>query len=80
MSIFIQVIPTGTVNGTNTIFTVTSTSLGTGSVTAFEWYHEGTLMNSNTDYIWSQGSSTATVTMSIPPGSGDTLNSWLFQQ
>lgn len=69
---------TGTVNGINPLFTL---STGTSEV-----YVNGVLVSSSTDYATSTGttSGTATQTITFVPGStpqsGDSLTVWLFNQ
>jgi hypothetical protein len=74
--------PGGSVNGTNTIFTLTNTA---PAITSFEFYRGGQLLTPPNDYTFTlsgivAGTSTATVTMILPPQTGDILIGWLWQQ
>lgn len=76
MSTFASQIPTGSVDGTNTLFTV---SINTSPLNGFEFYINGVLQ-SVVDYSWTQATGTATITTTTPPNTGDLLIAWLWQQ
>lgn len=75
MGTFAGCIPTGTINGVNRTFTIT---INSNPITSFEFYKNGLLLQSS-EYSWAQASGTATITLTDPPRSGDSLNSWIFQ-
>jgi hypothetical protein len=77
MSTFAAQVPTGSVNGSNKTFRVT---LNTSSLTGVEFYKNGLLQESGVDYTLTQALGTATIITSTPPASGDTINSWLWQE
>jgi hypothetical protein len=78
MSVFTSQVPSGSINGTNTIFLLTATG---SPITAFEFYWNGLYMSSPQDYAFSiGGTSTATITTTQPPQTGDILGAWIWQQ
>ena len=74
MAMFSEIIPTGTVDGTNTLFTVV------GAPTSVEVYRNGVLQGTGDCTVTQIGTSSAEIAFGVPPGSGDILDSWVYTQ
>jgi hypothetical protein len=70
MSTFLPTTLTGSINGTNTTFTIPA------APTSLELYRNGVLLKSTVDYTLS--TTTITFLAGAIPQTGDTLTGWVF--